>query len=536
MARKIQFGAWVMLAVSLIFLPVSGFAGNYYVRKSGGNDANPGDGWGAGHAISTIQVAIERAGLNPGADVIHVAAGTYFENITIGGNITLYGGYPSGGGTARDLVLNQTIIDGSGVGSVVTVSDVQDVVIDGFVIQNGVENGAGGGIYIESSSAVTIVKNQIKNNTAHGDWGGGVAVVYSDVTLRNNVIQGNNTDQHGGGISFFGGNDVKCSGYVIGNTIVNNEAYKGAGIKSANAQVFIMDNYIERNNARGDGGGIALEACSSASITGNTVSGNEAGYDGGGIFCTDSAAFYIGRNFISGNEAGNWGGGICLIASSGDVVNNVISDNIADETGGGISHYDKASSRIINNTIVYNQGGDDTGGIECYNNSAATVINSIVWANLPNQLHYGDGSMLSVSFSDIQDGYTGTGNINKDPLFFSENDYYLTAASPCIDSGTSANAASTDIQEVSRPRKSGYDMGAYEFVKRGFAADFGANGVYLFDGSVWTGITGWNPENIVGWGTRLFADFGANGLYLFDGKSWKGLCGWNAESIAVSRH
>jgi len=67
------------------------------------------------------------------------------------------------------------------------------------------------------------------------------------------------------------------------------------------------------------------------------------------------------------------------------------------------------------------------------------------------------------------------------------------------------------------------------------AADFGANGLYLYDGSSWKGVTGWNPENIVVYGDILTADFGDKGLYLYDGSAWTGIVGWNPEEIVNLR-
>ncbi len=61
----------------------------------------------------------------------------------------------------------------------------------------------------------------------------------------------------------------------------------------------------------------------------------------------------------------------------------------------------------------------------------------------------------------------GTGNRYGDPLFNlpawgSDGDYRLQNGSPAIDSGSSNNAPTIDINGVSRPQGSGYDIGAYE--------------------------------------------------------------------------
>ncbi len=45
---------------------------------------------------------------------------------------------------------------------------------------------------------------------------------------------------------------------------------------------------------------------------------------------------------------------------------------------------------------------------------------------------------ISVTFSDIQGGFPGAGNINADPLFAdaSAGDFHLKPSSPCLNTGT----------------------------------------------------------------------------------------------------
>ena len=82
-------------------------------------------------------------------------------------------------------------------------------------------------------------------------------------------------------------------------------------------------------------------------------------------------------------------------------------------------------------------------------------------------------SSPSVTYSDIQGGYAGAGNINAYPLFIDpdgpdnvagteDDDLHLTKGSPCIDTGTSSGAPDTDLEGNSRTQGAGYDMGAYE--------------------------------------------------------------------------
>jgi len=66
----------------------------------------------------------------------------------------------------------------------------------------------------------------------------------------------------------------------------------------------------------------------------------------------------------------------------------------------------------------------------------------------------------------VEGGYTGTGNIDSDPLFVdAENgNYHLSDYSPAIGAGTTTGAPTTDIEANPRPNPAGTnpDMGAYE--------------------------------------------------------------------------
>ncbi|MCP4688042.1 MAG: right-handed parallel beta-helix repeat-containing protein, partial [Desulfobacterales bacterium] len=71
------------------------------------------------------------------------------------------------------------------------------------------------------------------------------------------------------------------------------------------------------------------------------------------------------------------------------------------------------------------------------------------------------------------------GSTEGDPGFAdpASGDYHLTSSSACVDAGTPDGAPSADYDEVARPRGSGYDAGAYEYVDMGYPVpDIRANG------------------------------------------------------------
>ena len=75
------------------------------------------------------------------------------------------------------------------------------------------------------------------------------------------------------------------------------------------------------------------------------------------------------------------------------------------------------------------------GGI--FDESATVEFkNTILWNNTAikggDQIYNSSGFTSTVLHSDVQGGWTGTGNINSDPLFASGG-YKLTASSPWAD-------------------------------------------------------------------------------------------------------
>ena len=172
----------------------------------------------------------------------------------------------------------------------------------------------------------------------------------------------------------------------------------------------------------------------------------------------------ISSNNITNNSANRSGGGIRLYDSDNLLINNLIAYNTAGQTGGGISCHNCDDLTIINNTITGNYSTGSGGGIRC-SGSLPIVKNSIIWGNTSDQV---SGHPI-VTYSNVQGGYNGEGNIDDDPLFVDpdNDDYHLKAIycgdsinSPCIDSGD------PDYKDIFRDCDWGLgyyrsDMGAY---------------------------------------------------------------------------
>ncbi len=70
-------------------------------------------------------------------------------------------------------------------------------------------------------------------------------------------------------------------------------------------------------------------------------------------------------------------------------------------------------------------------------NSEITIINSIVWNTIDLDIQMEDDGQINITYSDIQGGWEGEGNIDSDPLFCDPeiDNYFLAGNSLCINSG-----------------------------------------------------------------------------------------------------
>jgi predicted outer membrane repeat protein len=259
------------------------------------------------------------------------------------------------------------------------------------------------------------------------------------------------------------GNDTVRGFYIQENvgidgfTITNGKADQGGGIYVNNVfTVSIANCVFDSNSVTDDGGGIynynAYMTIENSSFFDNTAAGN-----GGGISSGDAHLTIENSSFFN-NIATENGGGIYNSSTSPSITNSLFYDNSA-SSGGGI-YNDISNPTIMNCTFARNGGGIYNGW------SSPIITNSIVWGNSNHQIG-NTWSYPSVTYSDIEGGYEGEGNIDADPLFENAQppgkpDFHLKAGSPAIDAGTADGAPDTDLDGNSRPNGQGYDMGAYE--------------------------------------------------------------------------
>ena len=250
------------------------------------------------------------------------------------------------------------------------------------------------------------------SNNRDLDFGGKLITVRSASGNPNNCII--DCGNVGRGFYFHSGETPAAT--VEGITIKNGDEYYGGAIECEDASPTINNCIITDSTAVYGG---AIDCFYASPVINNCIiAGNISYYDGGAIECSSE--------------------------SSPDITNCLITDNNSLNGYGAIDCYDYSSPAIINCTIADNTGSGSFGGVYASYGSSSTVRNSILWNNGDDI--YGP---TTLTYSCIQDGDTGTGNINTDPLLKTGpwGNYYLSQIaagqlapnSPCIDTGGDSN-------------------------------------------------------------------------------------------------
>ncbi len=177
-------------------------------------------------------------------------------------------------------------------------------------------------------------------------------------------------------------------------------------------------------------------------ITGNSAPAGGAALPGGGGGISAMRANPLIRNNVIFKNIASYAAGMVLNYSAGEVRNNIIFGNSGGGqfgTGGLMVYASPPDSAIIeNNAIVGNISETDTGGLSVAGTSAI-IRNNIIWGNRQASGFQVVGIGTSTfEYCFTEEYYTGQGNQTLYPDFMPMG-FLLSAASPCIDSGSPAS-------------------------------------------------------------------------------------------------
>jgi len=312
---------------------------------------------------------------------------------------------------------------------------------------------SGGGIYCTDGATPTISYCSITDNTADED-GGGICCSGSDAVIDHCEIRQNDSDGAGGGIFCGFGSPI-----IRHCAITHNMGGWGGGGISCDESSSLIVEYCTIQYNSGLGGGIFFGGFSQGFVSQCIFNGN-SGWAGGGIHCYQSSPT-IEYCVIYGNNASDWGGGINIQFQAAPTISHcTVYGNTAVDHGSGISIV-RAYPHIVHTIVAYNLAA---GGVYfSYDSSSTSILSYCDFYSNGGGNFTGESSAIPPGLGQIV-GFNGNGdprdtywNIFLDPLFISPSagNFFLQAASPCIDAGNPEAAHDPDGTIT--------DIGAYYF-------------------------------------------------------------------------
>ena len=447
------------------------------------NGTPPGSGTQS-DPYTSIQYALFQGTTLPG-DTVRVAPGTYVENISFLG---------------KDLLLTSeqgpllTVIDGARAGTVVSFrsGESSQAVLRGFKVTNGSHTvfsppqSGGGGILCIASSPTIRGCIMSANGVLATHWGGGAYLESSASRFEDCLFELNTAHFRGAGAYAIGSAAVFVSCTFDNNGWVMQQGCatrNGAGAYtnsastqfisctfSANTAIFggglfgpatVLDSTFTRNLGQFGGG-----ANGAALILNSLFLDNDGyGYLGEAGFGGAAADSYLEGCMIVDNRATQGGGVWHCTAVDSVIASNDANDFCGFNPAGGGAYESTLEGCLVTANKVTRPGGCGIGG-GVYGGSATrctivdntsdqgagasgTLTDCIVWGNLPAEV----ASNSVVTYSDVQGGFPGTGNLSLDPEF--DTNFHLQFGSPCMDTGDPASPRDLDGSRV--------DMGAFPY-------------------------------------------------------------------------
>ncbi|MFN3847966.1 MAG: beta strand repeat-containing protein [Spirosomataceae bacterium] len=194
------------------------------------------------------------------------------------------------------------------------------------------------------------------------------------------------------------------------------------------------------------------------------------GNQGGGVWNNSSSPTF--RNcIIRNNYSAYHGGGIANNNGSPTFINCIFKENTGRQ-GGGM--WTEVGSPVLTNcTFVSNTAvtlGGALAGNNFYGSTNYIIRNCIFWGNIGSMgegfIFNNQGATADVTYSNVQGGYSGIGNLNTNPLFTnaSGGDFSLQQCSPAINAGDNTGISGVDLANNPRIFNNGVvDMGAFEY-------------------------------------------------------------------------
>ena len=333
--------------------------------SSTGNDANPGT---MAAPKQTIQAGVDAAG-SKGKSVF-VAGASYVNGVSTA--VSLYGGY-NDTFTARDPDAYLTFITGPFKASV-TITTGANIVINGFTINGGLDDGASYAVWIGGSAL--LIKNKIQSsNSATNSCGVRIHDVTTIAKLIDNDIDGGAGSDESIGVSVL----LDATAILEKNMIdAGQGANQSRGVAVHEATLTLKENDISGGTSNSTTGVVIDDG--TVTMTNNTIDGGTSTNNSTGIRF-DEGVLTAQENSITGGTQAKGSKaklpestGLALLAGEATITRNTIHGGVNHLTNGVF--VSDAQVTLDSNTIAC--GTSDGEGYGVYLQGTTTLVNNLI--------------------------------------------------------------------------------------------------------------------------------------------------------------
>lgn len=286
------------------------------------------------------------------------------ESFQLKNHVSLYGGFPSGGGSweQRNPIVHVTTLSGDLTGNDAGVLVTKDMAAEGSLVEN----------------SYHVVASQDNDSTA----------VLDGFTIKGGNANGEPPFHQGGGLSIRGGTPT------IRNCIFTNNmsVWAGGGIFIDGCSPVFEDCGFVQNYATTSGGGMFTMAGAEPDLLRCTFRSNYS--SGGGGLSNYQANPKLEQCLFVDNSA-SWGGGVGNYQNKPEFYTCEFIRNVAEYTGGCFSNY-RTDISLVNCTFVANVAASNGGCFD--NNDTVGTLHGCTFAE--NTAHEHGGAMVN-SQSDL---------------------------------------------------------------------------------------------------------------------------------------
>jgi hypothetical protein len=199
-----------------------------------------------------------------------------------------------------------------------------------------------------------------------------------------------------------------------------------------------------------------------AVLDGFTITKGYSDNTGGGLYVFNAGQPIVQQCIFKDNYALNHGGAVSNFSGIPAFLDCLFFNNVSNY-GGAMFSTNSSAATLVNCTMANNTAPNGSGMFN-QTNSINYLLNCIVWGNVVSSTAT---SIPIITYSIVQGGAAGTGNLNLDPQFINAagGNFRLGPCSPAIDNGNATLLISNkDLDYNGRPFPfTKTDMGAFEY-------------------------------------------------------------------------